>query len=182
MENRLKTVLERLRLHGLRVKPKKWRIVTRHISFLEHVVSGFGIMPDPAKIEALNNISSPRNIKDTSKQNKTVSKIPEVLGNNKYSSLEVEQTSEDDEAARHTLIEDDTGDDEDKNPKSKPANGVSKSTIRASKKPEKEIRQQHQQENEKESQRKVEICGDSMTKYIQAHKLGRSTNDRVTSK
>ena len=59
---------------------------------------------------------------------------------------------------------------------------MSKSTIRASKKPEKEIRQQHQQENEKESQRKVEICGDSMIKYIQAHKLGRSTNDRVTSK
>jgi hypothetical protein len=28
----------------------------------------------------------------------------------------------------------------------------------------------------------MEICGDSMTKYIQAHKLGRSTNDRVTSK
>ena len=33
---------------------------------------------------------------DTSKQSKTVSKIPDVLGNNKYSSLEVEQTSEDD--------------------------------------------------------------------------------------
>ena len=119
---------------------------------------------------------------DTSKQNKTVSKIPDVLGNNKYSSLKVQQISEDDEAARHTLIEVDTSDDEDKNPKSKPANRESKSTIRASKKPEKEIRQKHQQENEKESQRKVEICGDSMTKYIQAHKLGRSTNDRVTSK
>ena len=36
----------------------------RHISFLEHVVSGSGIMPDPEKIEAVNNISSPRNIKD----------------------------------------------------------------------------------------------------------------------
>ena len=59
---------------------------------------------------------------------------------------------------------------------------MSKSIVRASKKPEKEIRQQHQQENEKESQRKVEICCDSMTKYIQAHKLGRSTNDRVTSR
>ena len=59
---------------------------------------------------------------------------------------------------------------------------MSKPTIRASKKPEKEIRQQHQQENGKESQRKVEICGDYMTKYIPAHKLGRSTNDRVTSK
>ena len=54
---------------------------------------------------------------DTSKQSKTVSKIPDVLGNNKYSSLEVEQSSEDDEAAGHTLIEVDTSDDEDKNPK-----------------------------------------------------------------
>ena len=105
-----------------------------------------------------------------------------MLGNNKYSSLEVEQTSEDDEAAGYTLIEVDTSDDEDKNPKPKPANRVSKPTIRASKKPEKEIRQQNQQENGKESQRKVEICGNSMTKYIKAHKLGRSTNDRVTSK
>ena len=62
--NRLKTILERLRLHGLRVKPEKWRIAARHISFLRHVVSGSGIMPNPAKTEAVNNISSPRNIKD----------------------------------------------------------------------------------------------------------------------
>ena len=55
---------------------------------------------------------------------------------------------------------------------------MSKPTIRASKKPEKEIRQQ-QQENGKES--RVEICGDSMTKYIQAHKFGRSINDRDES-
>ena len=117
---------------------------------------------------------------------KIVSKIPDVLGNNTYSSLEVEHTAEDDEAAGHTLIEVDTSDNEDKNPSSKPkpANRVSEATIRASKKPEKEIRQQQQQqqENEKESQWKVEICGDSMTKYIQADKLGRSTNDTITSK
>lgn len=103
-----------------------------------------------------------------------------MLGNNKYSSLEVEHTAEDDEAAGHTLIEVDTSDNESK---PKPANRVSKPTIRASKKPEKEIQQQQQQqENEKEFQRKVKICGDSITKYIQAHKLGCSTNDRATSK
>ena len=33
-------------------------------SFLGHVISDSGIMPDPEKIEAVNNISSPRNIKD----------------------------------------------------------------------------------------------------------------------
>ena len=62
--NRLKTVLERLRVHGLRVKPEKCTIAARQVSFLGHVISDSGIMPDPAKIEAVNNISSPRNIKD----------------------------------------------------------------------------------------------------------------------
>ena len=61
---RLKTVLERLRLHGLRVKPEKCTIAARQVSFLGHVVSDSGIMPDPAKIKAVNNIPSPRNIKD----------------------------------------------------------------------------------------------------------------------
>ena len=62
--NRLKTVLERLRVHGLRVKPEKCTIAARQVSFLGHVISDSGIMPDPAKIEAVNNISSPHNIKD----------------------------------------------------------------------------------------------------------------------
>ena len=118
------------------------------------------------------------------------SKIPDVLGKNKYSPLEVEQASEDDEEAGQSLIEVGTSDDDDKTPHYRPKQ-TSKSTTRASKKTDKEARQQHQQENEKDltdkhnsnqNQRKVDICGDSMTKYIQAHKLGRSTNDRVTSK
>ena len=62
--NRLKTVQERLRVHGLRVKPEKCAITARQVSFLGHVISDSGIMPDPAKIEAVNNISIPRNIKD----------------------------------------------------------------------------------------------------------------------
>ena len=53
--NGLKTVLERLRVHGASRETN---------SFLGHVISDSGIMPDPAKIEAVNNISSPRNIKD----------------------------------------------------------------------------------------------------------------------
>ena len=62
--NRLKTVLERLRLHGLRVKPEKCTIAAREVSFLGHVVSESGIMPDTAKIEAVNNITSPSKIND----------------------------------------------------------------------------------------------------------------------
>ena len=55
--NRLKTVLERLCEH------EKLTIAAHQVSFLGHVISDSGIMPDPAKIEAVNNISSPRNIK-----------------------------------------------------------------------------------------------------------------------
>ena len=62
--NGLKTVLERLRVHGLPVKPEKCTIAARQVSFLGHVVPDSGIMPDPVKIEAVNNISSPRNIKN----------------------------------------------------------------------------------------------------------------------
>ena len=62
--NRLKTVVERLHVHGLRVKPEKCTIAARQVSFLGHVISDSGIMPDAVKIEAVNNISSPRNIKD----------------------------------------------------------------------------------------------------------------------
>jgi hypothetical protein len=36
----------------------------QQVSFLGLVVSESGIMPDPAKIEAVKNITSPRNIKD----------------------------------------------------------------------------------------------------------------------
>ena len=56
--SRLKTVLERMREH------EKLTIAAHQVSFLGHVISDSGIMPDPAKIEAVNNISSPRNIKD----------------------------------------------------------------------------------------------------------------------
>ena len=44
------------------------------------------------------------------------SKIPDVLGKNKYSPLEVEQASEDDEEAGQSLIEVGTSDDDDKTP------------------------------------------------------------------
>ena len=62
--NRLKTVLERLRSHNLRVELAKCTIAARQVAFLGHVVTQSGIMPDPAKIEAVKNITSPRNIKD----------------------------------------------------------------------------------------------------------------------
>ena len=61
--DRLKMVLERLRSHNLRAKVEKCTIAARQVSFLGHIVSASGIMPDPAKID-VDNITSPRNIKD----------------------------------------------------------------------------------------------------------------------
>ena len=40
-------------VHGLCVKPEKCTIAARQVSFLGHVISDSGIMPDPAKIEGL---------------------------------------------------------------------------------------------------------------------------------
>ena len=62
--DRLKMVLERLRSLHLRAKLEKCTIAARQVSFLGHVVSATGIMPNPAKIEAVNNITSPWSIKD----------------------------------------------------------------------------------------------------------------------
>ena len=46
------------------MKLAKCTIAAPQVAFLGHVVTESGIMPDPAKIEAANNITSPRNIKD----------------------------------------------------------------------------------------------------------------------
>ena len=40
-------------VHGLCVKPEECTIAARQVSFLGHVISDSGIMPDPAKIEGL---------------------------------------------------------------------------------------------------------------------------------
>ena len=55
--------LERLHSHNLHMKLKKCTIAVRQVSFLGHMVSESGITPDQAKIEAVNNITSPCNIK-----------------------------------------------------------------------------------------------------------------------
>ena len=41
---------------------------------------------------------------------------------------------------------------------------------------------QNGQNNNYRKKRNVEICGDSMTKHLQAYRIGRSTNERVVSK
>ena len=59
----LTQVLERLRRAGLRLKPKKCRFALTEVEYLGHVVSAQGVRTDPRKIEAVEQFSTPRDIK-----------------------------------------------------------------------------------------------------------------------
>ncbi len=46
---RLQFVFERLRKHGLKLKPSKCHLFKRQVKFLGHVISESGVMTDPEK-------------------------------------------------------------------------------------------------------------------------------------
>ena len=62
--NNLKIVFQRLREAGLRLKPKKCRLLSHSTKFLGHVVSGDGVSPDPEKREAVQTWPVPQNVTD----------------------------------------------------------------------------------------------------------------------
>jgi hypothetical protein len=98
----------------------------------------------------------------TSKQNKTTSKIPDVLDKNKYSPLEVEKASEDDEEAGQSLFEFGTSDDDDRSPS--PSSSTSlKNTV--------------------ENNNPVTIIiGDSMIKGLRPDKISKSVKHKAQVK
>ena len=61
---RLVEVLSRFRQHNLRVKISKCTFVAPKVSYLGHVISGEGISPDPTKVEVVQNLSSPKSVKN----------------------------------------------------------------------------------------------------------------------
>ena len=61
---RLAEVLSRFRQHNLRVKISKCTFAAPKVSYLGHVISAEGISPDPTKVEAVQNLSSPKSVKD----------------------------------------------------------------------------------------------------------------------
>ena len=61
---RLAEVLSRFRQHNLSVKISKYTFAAPKVSYLGHVISAEGISPDPTKVEALQNLSSPKSVKD----------------------------------------------------------------------------------------------------------------------
>jgi hypothetical protein len=61
---RVKKVLERIRVAGLKLKPEKCTLMQKSVSFLGHVVSGDGISTDPEKIRAVTEWPTPSRVKD----------------------------------------------------------------------------------------------------------------------
>ena len=60
----LKLVFDRLRESRLKLKPSKCHFCQTKIKFLGHVVTNEGILPDPNKVKAVNNIPLPTNVKN----------------------------------------------------------------------------------------------------------------------
>ena len=61
---RLRTILNRLREVGLKVKPSKCALFKKDIEFLGHVVSADGVDPIPDKLQAIRNWPTPHCLRD----------------------------------------------------------------------------------------------------------------------
>ena len=61
---RLKSVLSRFHQYNLRLNLPKCTIAAREVNYLGHAICEKGIRPIPSKIEAINKIPSPQNVKD----------------------------------------------------------------------------------------------------------------------
>ena len=61
---RLQTVLTQFRQHNLRVKLGKCVFASPQVTYLGHCVTQQHVSPDPAKIEAVQNISAPTSLKE----------------------------------------------------------------------------------------------------------------------
>ncbi len=58
---RLQLVFDRLREHGLKLKPSKCQLVRKEVQYLGHLVSAEGIRTDPEKISKVKNWERPTN-------------------------------------------------------------------------------------------------------------------------
>lgn len=58
---RLEKVLEKLRQANLKVKPSKCNLFSTKVHYLGHVISAEGVMPDPAKVDAVRGWPTPTN-------------------------------------------------------------------------------------------------------------------------
>jgi hypothetical protein len=61
---KLRSMFQRLRAAGLKLKPSKCHLIKEEVAFLGHVVSAEGIATDPAKIQSVRDWPTPRNVRD----------------------------------------------------------------------------------------------------------------------
>lgn len=57
----LKTVFQRVRAAGLKLKPSKCQFLKPEVKYLGHIVSAEGVRPDPAKIACVRDFPAPQN-------------------------------------------------------------------------------------------------------------------------
>ena len=60
----LEEVLNCLLAAGLRLKPKKCKLLQAKVAYLGHVVSGEGIATDPQKVQAVEELREPKDLHD----------------------------------------------------------------------------------------------------------------------
>jgi hypothetical protein len=63
----IRLVLERLRQAGLTVKPEKFVLATKEISFLGHLVSADGVRIDPERTKSIRDFPVPKDVKSVSR-------------------------------------------------------------------------------------------------------------------
>ena len=61
---RLEIVFNRLRSHGLKIKPSKCQFFHKEVKYLRHIVSGEGVKVDPDKISVIKDWKTPESEKE----------------------------------------------------------------------------------------------------------------------
>ena len=59
-----KQVLERLKIAGLKIRPKKCHLLQTSVQYLGHIISAEGIRTDPQKVACVSNWPVPRTLKE----------------------------------------------------------------------------------------------------------------------
>jgi len=62
--HRLEEVLRRIRHHTLKLQPDKCEFLRKEVTYLGHVITETGIIPDPEKMKAVKNFPPPKKVKD----------------------------------------------------------------------------------------------------------------------
>ena len=71
---RFNTVAQKLREANLTLEPEKYEFLKREVCYLGHIISEYGIKPDPKKVEAVGKFPTPKHVKN----------IREFLGRSGY--------------------------------------------------------------------------------------------------